>query len=133
MQYDLTTLQNYAADFGYMESVMKSGTQNNCSICRIPAYAAIHKRMRHYIFKQKTSYFVPKNVRSFSKVPHIFSAKTINDLDSMCTRGFNKSLANDLISSGPEVIKLVSCSTQVSMKFQMLISMKISRNFFWLR
>ena len=29
---------------------------------------------------------------------------------------------------GPEVIKLFSCSTQLSMKFQMLISIKISRN-----
>ena len=31
------------------------------------------------------------------------------------------------ITSGPEVIKLFSCSTQLSMKFQMLISIKISR------
>ena len=29
---------------------------------------------------------------------------------------------------GPEVIKLFSCSTLLSMKFQMLISIKISRN-----
>ena len=29
---------------------------------------------------------------------------------------------------GPEVIKLFSCSTQLSMKFEMLISLKISRN-----
>ena len=29
---------------------------------------------------------------------------------------------------GPEVIKLFSCSTQLSMKFQMLISIKITRN-----
>ena len=29
---------------------------------------------------------------------------------------------------GPKVIKLFSCSTQLSMKFQMLISIKISRN-----
>ena len=37
--------------------------------------------------------------------------------------------------SGPEVIKLFSYSTQLSMKFKMLISMKISRNtaFFRLR
>ena len=33
-----------------------------------------------------------------------------------------------LFYSGPEVIKLFSCSTQLSMKFQMLISIKISRN-----
>ena len=32
------------------------------------------------------------------------------------------------ISTGPEVIKPFSCSTELSMKFQMLISMKISRN-----
>ena len=37
-------------------------------------------------------------------------------------------MASDLISSGPEVIKLASCSTQVSMKCQMLISKKILRN-----
>ena len=30
--------------------------------------------------------------------------------------------------TGPEVIKLFSCSTQLSMKFYMLISIKISRN-----
>ena len=30
--------------------------------------------------------------------------------------------------SGPEVIKLFLCSSQLSMKFQMLISIKISRN-----
>ena len=29
---------------------------------------------------------------------------------------------------GPEVIKLFSCSTHLSMKFQMLIIIKISRN-----
>ena len=29
---------------------------------------------------------------------------------------------------GPEVIKLFSCSTQLSIKFELLISMKISRN-----
>ena len=34
----------------------------------------------------------------------------------------------ELIESGPEVIKLFLCSTQLSMKFQMLISIKISRN-----
>ena len=32
------------------------------------------------------------------------------------------------LHTGPEVIKLFSRSTQLSMKFQMLISMKISRN-----
>ena len=32
------------------------------------------------------------------------------------------------MKSGPEVIKLFPCSTQLSMKFQMLISVKISRN-----
>ena len=32
------------------------------------------------------------------------------------------------ILSGPEVIKHFSCSTQLSMKIQMLISIKISRN-----
>ena len=30
--------------------------------------------------------------------------------------------------TGPTVIKLFLCSTQLSMKFQMLISIKISRN-----
>ena len=30
--------------------------------------------------------------------------------------------------TGPEVIKLFSCSTQLSMKFEILISIKISRN-----
>ena len=37
--------------------------------------------------------------------------------------------------TGPEVIKLFPCSTQLSMKFQMLISFNISGNsaFFWLR
>ena len=29
---------------------------------------------------------------------------------------------------GPEIIKLFTCSTQLSMKFEMLISIKISRN-----
>ena len=32
---------------------------------------------------------------------------------------------------GPEVIKLFSCSTHLSMKFEMLISIKISRNSFF--
>ena len=32
------------------------------------------------------------------------------------------------IKSGFEVIKLFSCSTQLSMKFEMLTSIKISRN-----
>ena len=40
-----------------------------------------------------------------------------------------------LIRPGPKIIKVFSCSTQLSMKFKMLISMKISRNsaFFSLR
>ena len=32
------------------------------------------------------------------------------------------------MGSGPTAINLLSCSTQLSMKFQMLISIKISRN-----
>ena len=32
------------------------------------------------------------------------------------------------ISPGPEVIKLFSCSTQLSMKFQLLIKTKILKN-----
>ena len=42
--------------------------------------------------------------------------------------------SSSLTHSGPEVIKLFPCSTQLSMKFQMLISLNISRNlvFFWL-
>ena len=35
-------------------------------------------------------------------------------------------------SPGPEVIKLFSCSTQLSMKFEMLISIKVSRNLVFL-
>ena len=40
-----------------------------------------------------------------------------------------------MIKSGPEVIKFFPCSTQLSMEFQMLISLNISRNsaFLWLR
>ena len=46
-----------------------------------------------------------------------------------------RELRINLKASGPEVIKLVSCSAQLSMKFEMLISIKISRNlaFFMLR
>ena len=42
---------------------------------------------------------------------------------------------NNQTESGPKVIKLFPCSTQLSMKFEMLISIKISRNvsFFRLR
>ena len=32
------------------------------------------------------------------------------------------------MGSGPKAINLFSCSTQLSMKFQMLISIKMSRN-----
>ena len=35
--------------------------------------------------------------------------------------------------AGPEVMKLFSCSTQLSMKFQMLISIKLSRNSAFIR
>ena len=38
-----------------------------------------------------------------------------------------------VFNSGPEVIKLFSCSTQLSMEFQMLASIKISRNSAFLR
>ena len=34
---------------------------------------------------------------------------------------------------GPEVIKLISCSTHLSMTFQMLISIKKSRNLAYIR
>ena len=40
----------------------------------------------------------------------------------------SKKILNNLLIPGPEVIKLLSCSTQLSMKFQMLISVKLSRN-----
>ena len=40
----------------------------------------------------------------------------------------HSSVAVPLMTPGPEVIKLFLCSTQLSMKFQMLISIKISRN-----
>ena len=37
-------------------------------------------------------------------------------------------LVQSLRNQGPKAIKLSSCSTQLSMKFQMLVSIKISRN-----
>ena len=59
---------------------------------------------------------------------HYFSCKlqTFKILSISCT---------GIGQTGPEVIKLFSCSTQLSMKFQMLINLKISRNsaFFRLR
>ena len=42
-------------------------------------------------------------------------------------------LMNFILKTGPEVIKLFLCSTQLSMKFQMLISIKLSRNSAFLR
>ena len=44
-------------------------------------------------------------------------------------------MANDVdpLQSRPEVIKLFSCSTQLRMKFEMLISIKISRNLAYFR
>ena len=46
------------------------------------------------------------------------------DLIELVSEGF---LTYSDCSPGPEVIKLFSCSTEESMKFQMLISIKISR------
>ena len=37
-------------------------------------------------------------------------------------------LASDISITGPEVIKLFSCSTQLSTKFQLLIKTKIPTN-----
>ena len=42
---------------------------------------------------------------------------------------FKRALAiNELISPGPEIIKLFSCSTQLSIKFFQLINVKMPTN-----
>ena len=53
----------------------------------------------------------------------------LKDADGMANSRDPDKIAPEIRSeSGPEVVKLFWCSTQLSMKFQMLISIKISRN-----
>ena len=66
-----------------------------------------------------------------AKATHIFSAKNFSQF--ALDLNFNESLTNDIVSfeqlgpgkPGPEVIKKISCSTQLGMKFVLLINLKL--------
>ena len=75
---------------------------------------------------KNTDFFVEKNERSFCS--QFFNKKYwhISDTDVW---NFNETLTNDVVifeqsGPGPEVIKLFSCSTQLSMNFFLLINIK---------
>ena len=65
------------------------------------------------------------------KSSHFFGKKNISTTDFLCTKSLNEFLTNELLQCFkqlgpcPEVIKLVSCSTQLSMKFFLLISVEM--------
>ena len=56
---------------------------------------------------------------------NFFFNKIIAHFDFQCTRQINSSLTSSYEQPGPEVIKLFSCSTQMSMEFFLLINVKM--------
>ena len=48
-----------------------------------------------------------------------------NQVKSICRNGWQKPTSHSYIRSGPKFIKKISCSTQLSMKFFLLINVKM--------
>ena len=69
--------------------------------------------------------FLCKRLKNKFEIAVVDEPSVFEPLKFFCTL---EQLSQMIANTGPEVLKLFSCSTQLSMKFQMLISMKISRN-----
>ena len=88
-----------------------------------------------YLFSFKTGFFPFHNntksrciSKDRSRFLGLFWKTTDLDIFDCFFAGGKSHVTAELHKPGPEVIKLFSCSSQLSMKFQMLISIKLSRN-----